>query len=104
PPFRQAEFDIMYNEGISKEGDLIDLGVDEGIVEKSGSWYSYGGERIGQGREKARTFLKENPDMALRLSEEVYLAKGLKMAVPATAPASGGTEEVGDGEGISDDD
>jgi recombination protein RecA len=58
PPFRQAEFDIIYNEGISKEGDLIDLGVDEGIVEKSGSWYSYGGERIGQGREKARTFLQ----------------------------------------------
>jgi recombination protein RecA len=87
PPFRQAEFDIIYNEGISREGDLIDLGVDEGIVEKSGSWYSYGGERIGQGRDKARTFLKENPDTCTRLAEEVYLAKGLKLAVPATDPA-----------------
>jgi recombination protein RecA len=73
PPFRQ----------VSREGDLIDLGVDEGIVEKSGSWYSYGDERIGQGREKARTFLKENPDICARLAEEVYLAKGLKLGVPA---------------------
>ena len=88
PPFRQAEFDIIYNEGISKEGDLIDLGVDEGIVEKSGSWYSYGDERIGQGREKARTFLKENPDVCARLAEEVYLAKGLKLPVPAGEAAA----------------
>ena len=64
PPFRQAEFDIIYNEGISKEGDLIDLGVEDGFVEKSGSWYSYGEERIGQGRENARRFLKENPDVS----------------------------------------
>jgi len=84
PPFRQAEFDILYNEGISKEGDLIDLGVEEGIVEKSGSWYSYGDERIGQGREKARAFMKENPDICARLAEEVYLAKGLKLPVSAT--------------------
>ncbi len=107
PPFRQAEFDIIYNEGISKEGDLIDLGVDEGIVEKSGSWYSYGDERIGQGREKARTFLKENPDVCARLAEEVYLAKGLKLPVPAgeaaavdapdadAADAAEGTPEAG---------
>jgi recombination protein RecA len=87
PPFRQAEFDIIYNEGISKEGDLLDLGVDEGSVEKSGSWYSYDGERIGQGRDKARTFLKENPDACTRLAEEVYLAKGLKLSVPAGDPA-----------------
>lgn len=95
PPFRQAEFDIIYNEGISREGDLIDLGVDEGIVEKSGSWYSYAGERIGQGREKARTFIKENPDMGTRLAEEVYLAKGLKIPARANvpdAPASAGDE------------
>ncbi len=84
PPFRQAEFDIIYNEGISKEGDLIDLGVEEGIVEKSGSWYSYGDERIGQGREKARVFMKENPDICARLAEQVYLAKGLKLPVSAT--------------------
>jgi len=92
PPFRQAEFDILYNEGISREGDLIDLGVEEGIVEKSGSWYSYGGERIGQGREKARTFLKENPDACQRLAEEVYLAKGLKLPTPVANPASRATE------------
>ena len=111
PPFRQAEFDIIYNEGISKEGDLIDLGVDEGIVEKSGSWYSYANERIGQGREKARTFLKENPDICARLAEEVYLAKGLKLAVPAdrremsaaAAEASGeGTEVETEETGIDD--
>ena len=91
PPFRQAEFDIIYNEGISREGDLIDLGVDEGIVEKSGSWYSYAGERIGQGREKARTFIKENPDMGARLAEEVYLAKGLKIPARANVPDAPGS-------------
>ena len=74
---------------------MIDLGVDEGIVEKSGSWYSYGDERIGQGREKARTFLKENPDICSRLAEEVYLAKGLKLAVPAKGPEEGdGAEDA----------
>src|SRR6056300_1427316 len=76
PPFRQAEFDIVYNEGISREGDLIDLGVEEGFVEKSGAWYSYDGERIGQGRENARRFLKENRDAYDRLAEQVYAAKG----------------------------
>ena len=74
----------------------MDRGVDEGIVEKSGSWYSYGGERIGQGREKARTFLKENPDACQRLAEEVYLAKGLKLSTPAIEPAvqSDDTDEI----------
>ena len=66
PPFREAEFDIIYGEGVSREGDLIDLGVAQNIVEKSGSWYSYKGERIGQGRENARQFLKDNPDIQLR--------------------------------------
>jgi recombination protein RecA len=98
PPFRQAEFDIIYNEGISREGDLIDLGVDEGIVEKSGSWFSYGDERIGQGREKARTFLKENPDVCGRLAEEVYLAKGLKRQVPVGEPAAAAAEAGNEGE------
>src|SRR5204863_7047400 len=62
-PFREAEFDIMYGEGISREGDMIDLGVDKNLVEKSGTWFSYGGERIGQGRENARQFLRDNPDL-----------------------------------------
>jgi recombination protein RecA len=83
PPFRQAEFDILYNEGVSYEGDLLDLGTEAGIVEKSGSWFSYGGERIGQGREAARRFLKENADVRQRLSEAVYAAKGIKRAIPA---------------------
>jgi len=85
PPFKQAEFDIVYDEGISREGDLLDLGVEDGIVEKSGSWYSYAGERIGQGRENARRFLKENADACTRLTEEVYASRGLKLRVPAQA-------------------
>ena len=64
PPFREAEFDMMYGEGISREGDLIDQGVERKIIEKSGTWFSYGGERLGQGRENAKAFLKQNPDMA----------------------------------------
>jgi len=78
PPFRQAEFDILYNQGISREGDLLDLGVDCGLVEKSGAWYSYADERIGQGRENARRFLLENPEVSAQLAEAVYAAKGIK--------------------------
>ena len=83
PPFRQAEFDILYNEGVSLEGDLLDLAVDSGIVEKSGSWFSYGNERIGQGRETARNFLKENEDVRTVIMERVFAEKGLKRLVPA---------------------
>jgi recombination protein RecA len=88
PPFRQAEFDILYNQGISREGDLIDLGVADGIVEKSGSWYSYEDERIGQGRENARRFLIENPDIRERIADAVYAQKGLKRQVPVQAEES----------------
>ena len=94
PPFRQAEFDILYNQGISIEGDLLDLGVDEGIVEKSGSWYSYNDERIGQGRENARQFLKDNPDAREHLANAVYTAKGLKRLVRADAAPAGEAEEA----------
>jgi recombination protein RecA len=86
-PFREAEFDIMYGQGISREGDLIDVGAAQNIVEKSGSWYSYKGERIGQGRENARQFLKDNPDIAQKLDTELRLALGLTR--PAGAPANG---------------
>ena len=79
-PFREAEFDILYGEGISREGDLIDLGVDKGILEKSGTWLSYGGERMGQGRENARVFLKENKDIRDKL--ENVLRK--KMEIPVS--------------------
>jgi len=85
PPFRQAEFDILYNQGISREGDLIDLGVEAGLVEKSGAWYSYADERIGQGRENARRFLLDNPDVCERLAEAVYAHHGLKRPVPVTS-------------------
>jgi recombination protein RecA len=91
-PFREAEFDIIYGEGISREGDLIDLGVDKGILEKSGTWISYGGDRLGQGRENARVFLKENKDIRNRL--EAALRKKLELASPnnsdgsSTAPAA----------------
>jgi recombination protein RecA len=98
PPFRQAEFDIIYNEGISREGDLIDLGVEDGIVEKSGAWYSYGDERIGQGRENARRFMKENPDACQRLAEEVYAARGLKLPVSAHPIEEGAGAGAGKGE------
>ncbi|MFP4312416.1 MAG: recombinase RecA [Nitriliruptoraceae bacterium] len=71
PPFRQAEFDIIYGEGISKEGSLIDVGVEEGIIRKAGAWYTYDGEQLGQGKEKARLFLRENADIALEIEKKV---------------------------------
>jgi recombination protein RecA len=77
PPFKEVEFDIMYGEGISKTGELIDLGVKAGVVAKSGSWYSYGDERIGQGRENAKSFLKENPAIALEIEDKIRAAHGL---------------------------
>ena len=77
PPFKQVEFDIMYGEGISKRGELIDMGVKAGIVEKSGSWFSYGDERIGQGRENAKTYLKDHPEIALDIEDKIRAAHGL---------------------------
>ena len=76
PPFKQVEFDIMYGVGISKVGELVDLGVKAGIVEKSGSWYSYDGARIGQGRESAKTFLNDNPDIADKIEKAIRAASG----------------------------
>ncbi len=77
PPFRQVEFDIMYGEGISKVGELIDLGIKAGVVEKSGSWYSYGDERIGQGRENAKQFLRDNPEAAYAIEDKIRASHGL---------------------------
>jgi recombination protein RecA len=79
PPFREAEFDIMYGTGISKEGDLIDLGVDKGMIEKSGAWFSYKGERMGQGRENAKQFLIENADIRLKVEEELRRALNIPL-------------------------
>jgi recombination protein RecA len=79
PPFKQVEFDIMYGEGISKTGELVDLGVKAGVIEKSGSWYSYGDERIGQGRENAKQFLKANPGTAAEIEAKIRNANGLDL-------------------------
>jgi recombination protein RecA len=88
PPFREAEFDILYGEGVSREGDLIDIAVANNIVEKSGSWYSYKGERIGQGRENARQFMKDNADTRAKLDIEVRTALGLIRKDPAAVAAA----------------
>ena len=77
PPFREAEFDVMYGEGVSRYGDLIDIGVDKRIIEKSGAWFAYGGERLGQGRENAKQFLKENPAIAKTIEDRVRRELGL---------------------------
>ncbi len=82
PPFKQVEFDIMYGEGISKMGELLDLGAKAGVVEKSGSWFSYGDERIGQGRANASAFLKENTRMALEIEDKIRAAHGLEFDMP----------------------
>jgi recombination protein RecA len=87
-PFREAEFDIIYGEGISREGDLIDLGVAQNLVEKSGSWYSYKGDRIGQGRENARQFLKDNPDIRQQVDTELRQVLGMTRNDPEPAAAA----------------
>ncbi len=99
PPFRQAEFDIIYGEGISKEGSLIDVGVEEGIVRKAGAWYTYDGEQLGQGKEKARLFLKENLDIAAEIEKKVKEKLGLNplaaddgAGVPAAEALDAGEE------------
>ncbi len=86
-PFRSAEFDILYGEGISREGDLLDLGVAHKLVDKSGSWFSYGDLRIGQGRENARVFLKDNPELAFEIDRKLRVTLGLTKPAPAPAPA-----------------
>ncbi|HUK49091.1 MAG TPA: recombinase RecA [Terriglobales bacterium] len=95
-PFREAEFDILYGEGISREGDLLDLAVNQNILEKSGAWFSYKGERIGQGRENARQFLKDNKDVTARLETEVRKALGLIAA--QSAQAQGAAQAAGAGQ------
>src|SRR5947208_10898360 len=85
PPFREAEFDVMYGEGVSRYGDLIDIGVEKRIIEKSGAWFAYGGERLGQGRENAKQFLKENPDIAKTIEDRVRRELGLVRDVEVAA-------------------
>ncbi len=90
PPFKEAEFDIMYGEGISKLGEIVDLGVENKIVDKSGAWFSYKGERLGQGRENAKNYLRENKELCAKIENEVRVAIGIAkpQAQPATAPAA----------------
>ncbi len=99
PPFRQAEFDLMYGTGISKEGSILDLGVEEGIVAKSGAWYTYGEERLGQGREAAKDFLRENPDLRNEIELKIRDSLGLmraphvEAAVEAPVPVTSGSAD-----------
>jgi recombination protein RecA len=83
PPFRQAEFDIVYGQGISREGSLIDVGVDQGLVRKSGAWYTYDGDQLGQGKENARAFLRDNPDLAAELEKKIKEKLGIGAVVDA---------------------
>jgi recombination protein RecA len=94
PPFREAEFDIMYGVGINKAGEIIDLGSELGVIEKSGSWYSYGSDRIGQGRDNACDFLRENPRMMAELEQKVRVALGLPGAAPALTVVEGGSKDA----------
>jgi recombination protein RecA len=96
PPFREAIFDILYGEGISRQGEIIDLGVQAKIVDKAGAWYSYSGERIGQGKDNAREFLRENPDIAREIENRIRESLGVN-AMPAGAAVSA-DEEVGEEE------
>ena len=100
PPFKQVEFDIMYGEGVSKTGELVDLGVKAGIVEKSGAWYSYGGERIGQGRENTKLFLKENPKVAASIEKAVRANAGLIVDKMLTEPEGDAGAEEPDEDGV----
>jgi recombination protein RecA len=93
PPFRQAEFDMMYGEGISREGDLLDLASERGLVHKSGAWYAYQDERIGQGREHAKTYLREHPEVAAELEQQLRQTLGLTRV--AAEPPEGANAKDG---------
>jgi recombination protein RecA len=79
PPFQQAEFDIIFGQGISREGDLLDLASDQGLIAKSGAWYSHGSDRIAQGRENAKTYLKDHPELADDLEKQIRAAHGMPL-------------------------
>ena len=103
PPFKQAEFDILYGEGISREGGLIDLGVENGIVRKSGAWYTYDGDQLGQGTENARQFLKDNPDLAADIEQKILMKLGIGQYADESAKKAAADAPVGDGEFVDDD-
>jgi recombination protein RecA len=99
PPFKQVEFDIMYGEGVSKMGEILDLGVKAGIVEKSGAWFSYDSQRLGQGRENSKAFLKANPDMTVKIEAAIRQNSGLI----AEQILAGSPERDADGEEPAED-
>ena len=95
PPFREAEFDIMFGQGISKEGDILDLAANVGIINKSGAWYAYEGDKIGQGRENAKTYLRENPEFCKMIEEQVrehYFAQDAEEETEADESADAGKD------------
>jgi recombination protein RecA len=98
PPFKQAEFDIMYGKGISREGSLLDVGVELGIVKKSGAWFTYEGEQLGQGRENVKTFLAENVDLMVEISEKIRAAVGVDDEVEAEVEVDVTVDETRDAE------
>jgi recombination protein RecA len=99
PPFKQVEFDIMYGEGVSKMGEILDLGVKAGIVEKSGAWFSYDSQRLGQGRENAKSFLKANPDITAKIEAAIRQNSGLI----ADQILAGSSDADGEGEGPAEE-
>jgi recombination protein RecA len=108
PPFKQIEFDIMYGEGISKTGELVDLGVKAGIVEKSGAWFSFDSERIGQGRENAKAYLKEHPETAAKIERAIRQNAGLiagkileGVTEAESGEAAGGEGGFAEGDGVT---
>ncbi|RII82047.1 recombinase RecA [Neopusillimonas maritima] len=103
PPFKQAEFDIMYGAGISREGEIIDLGVQAGIVDKAGAWFSYNGTRIGQGKDNVREYLKEHPEMAIEIENRVREQMGIVSRAQAKAYTESGDSPTGDTEGSEAD-
>ncbi|WP_225997139.1 hypothetical protein [Myceligenerans pegani] len=101
PPFKQAEFDILYGVGISREGGLIDMGVDHGFVRKSGSWFTYEGDQLGQGKENARSFLRDNPDLAAELEKRIKEKLGIGPRVDAPVEGAAGSGDAKDAGGAS---
>src|SRR5690606_12099243 len=93
PPFKQAEFDIMYGAGISRQGEIIDLGVQAGIVDKAGAWYSYNGNKIGQGKDNVREYLKDNPDIAFEIENKIRDNMGIIAQAQSVAPTADDVEE-----------
>jgi recombination protein RecA len=100
PPFREAIFDILYGEGISREGEIIDLGVQHKLVEKAGAWYSYKGNKIGQGKDNAREYLRENPEIAREIENKVREAVGVALLDPVVKVPAKGADKAGAKAGV----